>query len=163
MLPWEPSILHNPWVRNDGAWAACCSSRWMLSSLSATKQISRSYGALQEVPVTGTQFPKHFRVGPAATVVLTITQVCGGGALAHHCQNVYPMFIGRRSNVSLVINCKPKVLRTQNLPWMAPTAAPTRVYCFIGWILMWPFSLPSLWWFQWCGCIWKHSARCHCG
>lgn len=52
--------------------------------------------------------------------------------------------VRRECNVSLVINCRPKVLRTQNLLWMAPTAATTRVYCFIGWILMWPF-LPSLW------------------
>lgn len=57
-----------------------------------------------------------------------------------------PMFIqrSRRGGVmsALVINWGPKVLRTQNLLWMAPTPAPTRVYCFIGWNLMWP-SFPS--------------------
>ena len=73
-----------------------------------------------------------------------LPQVCGG----ERWLAIAGMFIQcsreRQGNVSLVINCRLKVLRTQNLFCVVPTTVPTRVYCFIGWILMWPSSLPVM-------------------
>ena len=89
--PWEPSVLHNPWVGHDGAGAACCSSGWLLKLLSITKQISRSSCALQEVWKTGPQSFLNISER-VSTVVLTITPGLWPGTLAHHCRSVYTMF-----------------------------------------------------------------------
>lgn len=103
----------------------------------------------------GHRVPEHFKRAPAPE---RLQPGVGRRTLAQpECRSVYPTFARRWGNVRLVINCRPKVLRTQNLLRMAPTAAPTRVYCFIGSFLMWPCSLHCLRRFQRCRGIPKCS------
>lgn len=66
----------------------------------------------------GQAAPTHF--GGKANVA---GRLCGCAGLTM--ATIYPALAVRRGDVSLVINCAPKLLRTQN-------PAPTRLYCFIG-------------------------------
>lgn len=94
---------------------------------SKTKDISTSFMLYRKC--LGQTAPRRFI---EKTSVTGRPGGCAGSVAKEHHRSVYPTFPARRGNVSLVINCRPKVLRTQNRLRMAPTPAPTRVYCFIG-------------------------------
>lgn len=130
---WEPSVLHNPWVGNDGAGAACCSSDWLLNCYLQLNRLADDPALFRKSAQLGHRVPKRPR---ASAVILTMALGPWWRLSAHQC-------------------CRGSL---PTLAGLVPTAAPIRDNGFIGWFLMWPSSLHCLQLFHWCRNIPKCSS-----